>query len=530
MLPTREDLGIREVDMAGALTATGLTHVRYAAGEQVPWDPGLFLLDVESGEVEGWVRSLAALPEEEREQAIAPAITISPSNRFLSLAGVLYDRQTERAYGIDGDLAGWWGFSSHERLLFRHVRADAYVVVDSDLEPVAQLSIPSGERFISPGGGYILVHKRGSSRTFHLVNLEDEAHPRVHTWVLPWERLGAAFRTELLDNLVAFIGGAGDSACHVTRYDLGGVLLSDQTLPCQPAWLTRISPDGRLLAAATFTSLVDFSYGREPVGVVLSIFDAATGAKLARILGAHPPWIQAGWGNDPDRDVWLADGSGIIVETRYGWRVAALEGSWGDATGWASPDDPDLFLEYSRGYPGSIVAAVNQQGDERASIAFGPPSAVIPEPEYEAALVLWEDVEWGGRSDTLRVRASYFHTQHIPDYDGTPPLAPVIELPPLEDRLLVEVVVDTCLNVREEPRLDAPILTCLPHAAVAETDDFERVWSWPDLKGIYAMEQDWMHIRTAGGIEGWVSADYLRWRSDGVRLEETPANTAHSAE
>ena len=254
--------------------------------------------------------------------------------------------------------------------------------------------------------------------------------------------------------------------------------------------------------------------------MVLSIFDAATGAKVARILGAHPPWIQGGWGNDPDRDVWLADSSGIIVHTRHGWRVAALEGSWGAAPGWASPDDPDLFLEYPEWYPGNTVAAVNQQGDERSSLSFGPPSPVIPEPEFQAALILPGVVQWGLRSDTLRVRTSYFHTQHLPDYDGTPPLVPVIELPPFEDRLLVEVVVDTCLSVREEPGLDAPIVTCLPHGTVAETDDFERVWR-RDLG--YNVR---MHIRTAGGIEGWVSADYLRWRSEGVRLEETPADTA----
>jgi len=515
--------------MSGALAAAGVTHVRYAAGEEVPWDPGLFLLDVESGEVEGWVRSLAALPEEERSavRGAGHDFDVSPSNRFVSLAGVLYDRQTERAYAIDDGLAGWWGSGSDERLLLRPVRADAYVIVDSDLEPVAQLLIPPGERFVSPTGGYILVQEYGSGRTFHLVNLEDEADPSVHTWVLPWDPQGAAFRVEFLDNLVAFIGGAGDSACHVTRYDLGGVLLSDQTIPCQPDWLARISPDGRLLAAATVTSLVEFAYGRGPVGLVLSIFDAATGAKLARILGAHPPWIEGGWGNEPDRDFWLADGSGIIVETRDGWRVAALEGSWGGAPGWASPDDPNLFLEYSRTYPGRFVAAVNQQGDERASISFGPPTAVIPAPEYEAALILREIADWGARSDTLRVRTSYFHTQGFPDYYGMPPLAPVIELPPFEDRLLVEVVSDTCLNVREEPRLDAPIVTCLPPGAVAETDDYERVWSWPDdVEGVYAMQQDWMHIRIAGGIEGWVSADYLRWHSDGVRLEETPEDTA----
>ena len=137
--------------MAEALAAAGLTHVRYGAGEQVPWDPGLFLLEVASGEVEGWVRSLAAIPEEEREpQATAPAIAISPSNRFLSFAGGLYDRQTERAYSIDGGLAGWWGSGSAERLLFRHGRVDTYVVVDSDLEPWRSSGSRPGSASLAP--------------------------------------------------------------------------------------------------------------------------------------------------------------------------------------------------------------------------------------------------------------------------------------------------------------------------------------------------------------------------------------------
>lgn len=521
-LPTREDLGIREVDMAAALVDAGLTHVRYAPGEDVPWDPGLFLLDVESGKVEGWVRSLAALSEEERSTAWLSGddLDVSPSNRFLSLPGILYDRRTGRAYRIDGSLAGWWGSGSDERLLLRDARVDAYVVVNGSLEPVAQLPIPAGDHSISAVGRYILVDERGSSRTFHLVNLEDEADPRVHTRVLPWEPFGEPgwdYRIELLDNLVVFVGSGGDSACHVTRYDLEGVPFSDQTIPCQPAWLARISPDGRLIVTVTFDSLEDFAYDRLPVGAVLSILDAATGATVARILGAHPLWFQE-W-KIPDRETWLADSSGIIVRTRHGWRVAGLDGTWGSAPGWPSPDDPELFLDDAQG---RAFAAVNQHGDARASLPFGPPSAAIPDPGSPAHPVLEESAGWGAQSDTLRVWTLYYHPLSWDDYDGTPPLAPVIELPPFDDRLLVEVVVDTCLHVREEPGHYTPIVTCLPNGAVAETDDFERVHNgvWIDF---------WMHIRTADGIKGWVAADYLRWHSDGVRPGAPPCRPESAA-
>ena len=510
--------------------------MQYEAGEEVPWDPGLFLLDVESGAVEGWVRSLAGVPEEQRGlQASAPDIAVSPSSRFLDLQGVLYDRQTGRGYAVNGMLLDqWWGFGSGERLLFWDSRIDAFVALDGDLQPVAQFQIPPGEHFISPTGGYILVRDLRSSRTFHLVNLGDETNPRVHTWVLTWEpvfnrKVGLLqYHVELLDNLVVLVGEGG-SACHVSRYDLGGVLLSDRTIPCGSAWWVesvsdrfRISPDGRLIATPTFAGSVVSGYGWVPAGMVVSIFDAASGTEVMRVLGVHPSWIQSEFLTLGD--VWLADSSGIIVDTIYGKRVAGLDSVWGPAPGWASPDDPELFLDHRAvllggGTPvASKVVAVNQEGEEQASLSFGPPSAAIP--DSDAALILWESPGWGARSDTLRVRSSYFHIFHGDGYYPLPPpLRPVIERSPLGDRLRVEVVVDTCLNLHQDATAgpgepssasrDAPILTCLAHGTVAETDDFRVDWS-----------SSWMHVRTDDGIEGWADADYLRWHSDGVRLEE----------
>ena len=502
----------------------GLTHVRYAAGEEVPWDPGLFLLDVSTGAVETWVRSLAALSEDERSEApfASEDLDVSPSNRFVSWAGhgVLHDRQTGRTYAWDRnriEFDRWWGTGSDERLLFRLATSGAFVAMDAELRPVARFTLPPGERFTSPNGGYILVREGWSSGPFHLVNLENETNPQVHTWTLPWEpgvnRNGEPEnRIELLHDLVVFAGHIGDSACHVTRYDLRGVMLSDQAIPCGFArgnwWdaesLPRISQDGRLIAIGIFASPETFAYDREPVGAVMSVFDAATGAEVARILGAHPSWIISELA--PTGDVWLADSSGIIVQTRHGWRVAGLDGTWGLAPGWASPDDPNLF--------NTALGVVNEQGDVRASLAFGPPSADIPGSGHEAAFLrLYEWAGWGARSDTLRVWTSYFSWSHVDDYFPTPPLAPVIERPPLDDRLLVEVVVDTCLNVRDNPWLDAPIVVCLPNGTVAETDDFEQFRS-------YSSESEWFHIRTDDGLEGWASAEYLRWHSDGVRLQE----------
>ncbi len=520
-LPTREELGIHEVDAAAAFAAAGLTHVRYEAGDEVPWDPGLFLLDIASGAVEAWVHSLASIPEEERRpNASAPEIAVSPSNRLLELHGVVYDRQTERAYRLGGSLDQWWGSGTSERLLMAVPGGASFVLLDGDLQPVAQFQLPSGERLTGPNGGYILVRGSGSGETFHLVSLEDEQAPEVRTWVLPWQAVdtrywGPAYRIELLDDLVVFVGLVGDSTCHVTRYNLKGVLISDQPIPCRVPWLEwwgeaglpRISPDGLSTAVITLDGLEEFGYGSLPVGSVMSIFQAATGTETLRLLGVHPSWV--GSGSSGDELVWLADSSGIIVLTRDGPRVAGLDASWGPAPGWASPDTRDVFLDPGTTIPGGNIAAVNQEGDVRASLSFGPPSAVITDPTYDAALILRESVEWGAQSRILRVWTSYFHTQERYDYYPTPPLDSVIEQPPFSGPPTVEVVADACLNVHEEHRANSPIVTCLPNGTVAETDTFES--SWASL---------WMHIRTDDGVEGWAHADYLRWHSDGVRLEE----------
>ena len=349
------------------------------------------------------------------------------------------------------------------------------------------------------------------------MNLEEESSPRVHTWELPWKPVSnydgeRVYRIEVLNDLIAFVGRVGDSTCHVTRYDLQGVMLSDQPVPCGFArgergdrWdatsLPRISPDGRLIAAPTSHGLGEFSYGAEPVGMALSIFDTATGAEIVRLLGAHPPWMVGE--PYPRGDVWLADSSGIIVETRDGRLVARIAGTWGPAPGWAAPDHPNRFFDYG---VATRVVTLDQQGGERVSIPFGPPGATI----YDADPFFGRRTTagWGVQSDTLRVWTSYRYGSHFDHYYGTPPLEPVIEQAPFGDRLLVEISVDTCLNVREDPSLAAPILTCLAHGAVAETDDF------------VTYTQPWLHIRTDDGLEGWASAEYLRWHSDGVRLEE----------
>ena len=517
-LSPAEALGIREVDTAEALAAAGLTYVRYAPGEEVPWAPGLFLLDVESGEVEGWVRAITALSDEERRGAkhVSDDLGVSPSSRFLSWAahGILHDRHTGRSYALDAsriEFDRWWGIRHGERILFRFVSSGALVVMDAELRPVARLELPPGERFTSPNGGYILVRECvgcDPGDRFHLVNLEDEANPEVHSWVLPWRTLTGEsgdppYRIELLDGLVAFVASSGDSTCRVVRHDLNGTLASDRTFPCWSpllAWngvvgLPRISPDGSLILAATSGHFVDSDSGVLPF--VATIFDTVTGDAIVRVKSAYLPWFELA-----PVDIWLADNSGIVVNTNLGKRIVTIGGAWRPAPGQPSRTDADRFLSRH----GEVTS---RAGDVLAALSFVHPKEPITLPPGSYPILLERRYDWVATSGTLRVRTTILSQEHWVGGSGRPPLEPVIERPPFDDRSLVEVVVDTCHDIHKNPRWDAPIVACLPNGTVAEVDDFESSFT-----------RNWLHIRTDDGLEGWAGVRYLRWHSDGVRLEE----------
>ena len=256
------------------------------------------------------------------------------------------------------------------------------------------------------------------------------------------------------------------------------------------------SPDGSMFADWTFASAVSSSPYEVYQGMAISIFDAGTGQEIRRITGAAPATTSLWWN---DTVLWLPDSSGLIVGTARGDRLATLDGQWERVQGLPAPDGSNVFAAWT--------TVTDRQGRVLASLDF---EAVHLEGEYATT----ETVGWGASGDELRVRVFVRSLQaHVPGVDwGVAPLDPVIEFPPFDDRLRVEVVAATCLNLREEPTPDAAILACLPHGTVAETDDYNSWW--------WSGETGWMHLRTDDGVEGWASAEHLRWHSDGVRLEE----------
>ncbi len=419
--PTSEAPGIREGDVAEALADAGVAHMRYAAGTTVLRQAGLYLLDVETGDVETWVCP---------DPFTCADFRLSPSNRFLAIGGWVYDRRTERLHDM---AAAELGPEDQPRNLAAPGRLEAFVDFD---------------------GGRALTQR------------------------------------------------ASGGACRLLRYNEAGTLLSDVSFPS--CWLD-LAPDGNLVSAWTFETAVSSSPYGVYQGMAISIFDAATGEEVRRISGAAPATTSLRW---RDRVLWLPDSSGVIVGTSRGDRLATLDGQWERVEGLPAPDGSGVFA--------AETTVTDREGRALASLEF---EWLDLEEEYET---LASDVSWGASGDELRVHVYARSLRaHVPGVDwGVAPLDPVIEFPPFEDRLFVEVVVDTCLNLREEPTLEAAILACLPSGAVAEADDYNDWWWSRDEPG-------WLHLRTDDGLEGWASAEYLRWRSDGVRLEEAaPADTA----
>ena len=519
---SREDLGIREVDTAEALAAAGLRYVRCAAREVVPQKVGLYLLDVETGEVEGWVlASLEAAAADSMDGFISAGVSLSPGNRFLSFDRFRHDRVTERTFEWDAPPLRRWGSDSERRLLFRLADegGDRFVITDGALQPVAQFAIPDGQegqlQWLNFEYRSLVVRGReldgGLHSYLHFFDFNEEAigtFEPAATQVLPgnakaWSE--GLYRLASLGPSIE-VAIAGLDSCHVMHYGWDGATLLDVSVPVVPLYGgrdCRISPDGRWLTAVTATGARGTAWGARLMAV--SILDTTTGDEVYRVTGVDGPGR------------WLPDSSGVSMSTSRGTRIVTLDGQWASeaprpasvsakpapaiAKPAPAPTQPQYRIDHNR----RRVTVRDHEGETLAALHFVRTGTPFSGYEHISG-------SWGDTRDELRVRV--FIVPHIcgcgGDFPGPPPLAPVIESPPFEDRLQVEVVVDTCLRLRQEPSLRAAVLDCLPNGVILDTDGYTVD---------YYHYVPWMHVRTADGREGWASADYLRWASDGVRLE-----------
>ena len=209
VLPTQEELGIREVETDWA--AFDLLHVRHGRGEPIPWEAGLYLLDVEAGTVEGWVLpGLDAVGEidgqpvvlRSRPEHVYTYFAPSPGTRFVLYGDRLYDRRTGRSWQGEGFRTGrWsdrgetirgWETGDGERILYRLPGRDArYAILDASLRATGLIGIPGAERadfWPHPEGRYLFA--RDERQRLHVIDLERGSGAWIgpsFTWRLPWD-------------------------------------------------------------------------------------------------------------------------------------------------------------------------------------------------------------------------------------------------------------------------------------------------------------------------------------------------------
>ena len=523
-LATVEDLGFREIDTEEALAAAGLTYVRYEAGEPVPWEAGLYLLDIETGAVEGWTRpGEDAVAEVDGGRVavgfISVGIRLSASYHFLLWnpwdgQPFLHNRLTGQTHTWDPNvlsLTGGWrvltvaGQSSQESLIFYHTAAEAFVVVDGSLRLLAQFSLPKGEveRLRRAQEAVVGVHRSGSvvlrgEDQLYLVDLtlagEGSLSPSA-TWPLPL--VGKAWSERFVRFEPFREGFALRSGCNIARYGLDGTFLSDRWYDCMDGYAD-LSPDGRYVAAATAGVPEPSYYGliASPGVLVSSVFDAATGEELFRIRG--------------DRPIWGTTGTDVYLSTQ-GWR-ASIEGIWIEApaseTGAQTPQ-PGQFPGYPRLVP---VYEGDDVGRDRL-IVTSEDGRVLGSVDFvETRRILGlrnSRFRWDEAGRELRVDLSLAYEA----YEGLDDrwlerilLTPVIEHAPFDDHLLLEVAGDTCADLRESASSSAALLACITGGELVRTDD------------VYYWTGEWIHLRTDDGLEGWAKTEYLRWAGDGISL------------
>ena len=488
---TPNALGIREI-----ATDEAFIRLEYAPGELITEAVGLFFLDVETGAVEGW----------QHVDGLSPSA--SPSNRYIAVDGAIHDREEDRTYSWDAASLRLEAWSDAAPILLERTDGDGgegsrrFVVVRSSMEPEAEFDTPAGWSISAwrPEEGAVLASGSGQ---LHVLRLETgEAvsfdHPGGDIHVFP---SGEGFAT------VSSPGGSIEAqACHALRYSWSGVLVSEVAFPCVDLSSfgtgVRLSPNGRWIAATTRA----LDPGTDPMGspvlATLSLFDAVTGEETVRVQGATLP-VQ--FGGTP----WLAGGDALLVRSVLGVQIVTVDGRSRSPSqplyDWwlrLAPDDPSLV--------GRLQAVSTIDGDTLAEANFEAPDVWIG--------------SWGSESREYRV---FRAPGGIGVPSVFPSILPAIQLPPFDDSLTAVVVVDTCLNVREEATTESDIVVCLPPERVVElvahpTDG--HVVEGPCVEDDLYGNCVWVHVLTEDGEQGWAYADFLRWT--GIPLVPDPVPPA----
>ena len=487
----------------------------------------------------------------------------SPGNRYVYLPSdetpVLYDRLTGRAFTWDAEelslvreiadaqrfwdtytnsLLGW-ASGEDEWLVVR--KGNSYAVIDHSMEAVAWFQLDESASPLRwwphPDGTHLLVQslREGSSGSMlHAIDLVGRDHRAINVPApYAYPRTSAVHASR---PAIAVVSGAHESnTCSIVRYDWSLEVLSEVSLPC--AWPTLdLSPNGKLVVAPSLSFGARISEpGTFPRLSAVSLFDAATGEELIRVKGAIPS--DAHFGLHDGRTRWLADSSGLVLDTRNDTRIVSVDGRTlsvlprdpyqGRGLLIPSRDDPvrmDRPLEPWPSYcdgtgakegrclvPTARVA--DGDGQELASLRLV--LHIAPDSAWDMARGdIWASpfnrTSWGLTSDELRVHLVLGGPYESAGY--RPVLPPVVDQPPFAELTALEVVEgEACRHLREAPASVSPSIACLPGGAVVESvAPPDETHYMPDYSTGHLVGR-WAHVRTTDGVEGWMHLDGLRW-------------------
>jgi hypothetical protein len=452
---------------AGPLTlspATGaLQETRLGRGEPLTaTGEGIYFLDLATGTVEGY-----AIPSAQPYEA---GYSASANGRFVIArtldTGYILDRTTGQLHKWDRyqyDLV----VAGSSRLLFQEVQPipegyataidstdgrlggylkgkGRYLVMNSDLQQVAEFTLEYGngqpttgaEAIFSPQESQVMISRDDRS---YIVDLASgRAAPLA---------IGARFQSAKGGTEVVAFHEAPESKL-VRRYDWQGKVLAESQIK---AGSIKVSGDGEWIAWDVF---------RDNFTPVVYYARLGQAERPFQALGAT---ICLGSGGSSGNR-WLAQGgsASLLVAANGGIRVLGTDGSvatpevgrWPYFDGEVAPGSEGVYGFRKAESTGQSVGAVSADGKALASVTILGQAGYTPD--------RWSQL-WGATANEMRfvLRQQLGHDGPCGDYSIPLPLK--LSLPGTFDATLALQVkgTRTCLNVRENPWLEATVVDCL---------------------------------------------------------------------
>ena len=513
----------------------------FATGERIEWTHGIFVLDPETGETEGYRAPAAGEPGNYYRSLLGGISSNYPlllngwihveeqTDLYLEPFTLLLDRATGQSWRWPSDHLRLAAASSEHLLFEERTRSGdgrstgRFTIVNRAMEEVGRFSIDGAvDRYrrpvFSPDGQIIAL---SAGDTAYLVPVKspqpvvlfkaDATDREASVWIY-WRYEGPSILV-----LADYETESGDIRRARHDFSWEGAPLPAPAPACQAP----ISPDGRYVAW-----LVGGDVARSHVGVLaredpwpsVVIADAATCAPLFRVRSAYT--YDFSWGAD-----WLPTSDGFVVGVRDGgYMIARVHPT------------PSLIRLPDRG-----ASPANPSGSGGASHHFfyvngrraGPEPAPTGDGRYfgygpgvyDAIADRWfgSDVDsaslwkWG-RSHRERWFGLYNEAHGWYRWLLLPPK---IEFPPFSDAIAFRVAgTGSCLRLRAAPGEDSETTDCLPDGerlvlTEPNASPHDPEWltqphpavDWTQSEG--SSQSTWVHVRTAAGAEGWVSHDYL---------------------